>query len=340
MRRAIVIAVLVVVAIWAAWWLERYRWAGGFRTVTPHFAGACRPVEGVPGPEDLLVDRTTGIAYVSSYDRPAVRAGKPVPGAILAYDLNRRDAAPVNLTPRAAADFRPHGMSLYRGADGARLFVINHPPGGDVVEVFDLRADGLRHLRTIRDPALASANDLVAVDSNRFFVTNSRRHTTGVRGWLESNLRLSWGNVVYYDGARFSTALDAIAFPNGIDVDRRTGDLYVVSSFDQSVRVYGRDAATGALTFRREVEVGTRLDNVNVSQDGDLWVAGRAQYLQSPQPSQVVRIRRAGSSAASVEEVYVNKGDEIGNASAAAAHGRRLLIGSSGGNRFLDCLMR
>lgn len=341
MRRAVVPLAFLLVAIWAGWWLDHYRWAGGFRTVTPHFAGTCRPVEGVPGPEDLLIDPATGIAYISSYDRSAARAGKGVPGAILAYDLNRPDATPQNLTPRAASDFRPHGMSLYRDRTGAaRLFVINHPAGGDVVDVFELRSNGLTHLRTVRDPALASANDLVALDGERFLVTNSRRYTTGVRGWLESNLRLAWGNVVYYDGARFSHALDGIAFPNGIDVDRRTGDVYVVSSFGQSVHVYRRDAASGHLTFERAVRVGTRLDNVNVAPDGDLWVAGRAQYLESPQPSQVVRIRGASSTAPSVEEVYVNTGRELGNASAAAVHGRRLLIGSSGGNRFLDCVMR
>lgn len=339
-RLATVLVAFLVAAIWAAWWLDRYRWAGGFRKVTPHFSGTCRPVEGVPGPEDLLIDHATGIAYISSYDRSAVRAGQAVPGAILAYDLNRADAAPKNLTPRAAPDFRPHGMSLYRDPTGAaRLYVINHASDGDAVEVFELQPDGLAHVRTIRGPALTSANDLVAGGRDRFFVTNSRRYATGLRGWLEANLRLAWGNVVYYDGSIFWEALAGIGFPNGIDVDRRTGDIYVVSSFDQAVHVYRRDAASGALTFERSVKVGTRLDNVNVGEDGDLWVAGRAQYLESPQPSQVVRIRGAGSAAPHIEEVYVNTGDELGNASAAAVHGRRLLIGASRGNRFLDCRM-
>ena len=338
--RATVVIVVLLAAIWGGWWLDHYRWAGGFRTVTPHFSGSCRAVEGVPGPEDLLIDHATGIAYISSYDRSAVRAGKAVPGAILAYDLNRADAAPKNLTPRATPDFRPHGMSLYRDAGGrAWLHVITHPPGGDAVEVFEIRGDRLTSVRTVRGAALTSANDLAAVDAGRFYVTNSRAHAAGVRAWLEANFRLAWANVVYYDGSRFSEALSGVAFPNGIAADPRTRDLYVVSSFDQAVHVYHRDAASGAPTFQRSVKVGTRLDNVNMAANGDLWVAGRAQYLEAPQPSQVVRISGAGSATPRVDEVYVSSGGEFGNASAAAVHGRRLLIGASRGTRFLDCTM-
>ena len=339
-RRATLLVGLLLAAVWAGWWLDRYRWSGGFRTVTPHFAGRCRPVEGVPGPEDLLIDAASGIAYISSYDRAAAAAGKAVPGAIYAYDLNRADAAPKNLTPRATPDFRPHGISLYRDASGrAWLHVITHPPAGDAVDLLEIQGGRLAYVRTIRGPALTSANDLAAVDRDRFYVTNSRGYASGVRAWLEANLRLAWANVVYYDGSAFTPALNGIAFPNGIDIDRRTGDVYAVSSFDQAIHVYARNATSGALTFKRSVKVGTRLDNVNVAEDGALWVAGRAQYFDSPQPSQVVRVTNAASDTPRVDEVYVNDGRELGNASAAAVHGRRLLVGASRGNRFLDCVM-
>lgn len=340
LRAALVVAVLVT-TVWAAWWLDHYRWAGGFREVRPHFAGTCRPVEGVPGPEDLLIDHVSAIAYVSSYDRGAVQRGKPVPGAILAYDLKATNPTPRNLTPSAGADFRPHGISLYRErGQKAWLHVINHPSGGDTIEVFELHPDRLIHVRTIRGQALTSANDLVAVGFERFYVTNSRGYTDGFRGRLEAAFRLAWGNVMYYDGTRFSVALERVAFPNGIAVSPDARQLYLVSSFDQAVHVYGRDAASGALTHRRSVKVGTRLDNVNVTPDGALWVAGRAQYLDPPQPSQVVRITDADSDTARVHEVYVNDGGELAGASAAAAHEGRLLIGASRGTRFLDCVMK
>jgi len=334
------IGILALAVAAGLWWLESYRWAGGFRTVTPHFAGTCTAVEGAPGPEDLVIDRATGVAYISSDDRAAAGRGEAVAGAIFAYDIDSPEPRLVNMTPEAAADFRPHGVSLYEAADGhKRLFVISHPPDGDRVEIFDLTPERLVPVRTIRGDALTSPNDLVAVGADRFYLTNSRRHTGGSLGWIEATFRLRWGNVVYYDGRAFSEAIAGVAFPNGINVDRDRTRVYVVSSFDQAVRIYRRDAATGELTFDRSVEVGTRLDNVDVADTGDLWVAGRAQYLDSPQPSQVVRIRVGGNGEPQVEEVYVNLGKEIGNASVAAVYGRHLLIGASRGTWFLDCLM-
>lgn len=68
-RRAALLIVLLAVALPSLLRLDYYRWAGGFREVTPHFAGTCRAAEGVPGPEDLLIDHQTGTAYVSSDDR-------------------------------------------------------------------------------------------------------------------------------------------------------------------------------------------------------------------------------------------------------------------------------
>jgi len=343
MRKPVLVAAALLLGLAGAvalWWLDHYRWAGGFRTVTPHFAGTCKAVEGVPSPEDLLIDSATGVAYISSYDRSAAARGAPEPGAILAYDLNDPSPDLVNLTPEADAEFRPHGISLYRDATGdARLFVVNHPSDGDAIELFDLTPEGLAHRETLRSDVLTSLNDIVAVGERQVYVTNSRRHSSGLLGWIEANFRMSWGNVVYYDGQAFSVVLPGVAFPNGINADRTGAQIYLVSSFDQAVHVYRRDATSGGLTFERSAFVGTRLDNLDVAQTGDLWVAGRAQYFESPQPSQVVRIRLGRDAEPDVEEVYVNRGDELGNASVAAVHGRHLLIGSSRGTRFLHCLM-
>lgn len=334
-------ALFVLGTAYAVWWIDNYRWAGGFREIKPHFSGSCRPIRGIPGPEDLLIDVGSGFAYVSSYDRAAARRGRPVPGAIFGYDLNHPDAVPVNLTPDATPDFRPHGLSLLSGANGRRrLFVVNHPPAGDTVEIFEFNGpERLVHARSIAGEALFSANDVVAVGPEHFYATNSRGYASGLAAWAEASFRMQWGNVVYFDGSGFSVALAGLGFPNGIDVSRRGSHLYVVASFDQAVHVYRRHPGTVALAFERSVTVGTRLDNVNVAEDGALWVAGRARYLGDPQPSQVVRITMSDQGSPTVEEIYVNLGDELGNASAAAVHERRLLIGSSRGSHFLDCVI-
>ena len=322
------------------WWIDHYRWAGGFRTITPHFAGSCRAVRGVTGPEDITIDPSSGMAYISAYDRGAAARDDPASGALYAYPLNSPNPQLINLTPDAAHDFRPHGISLYRGPDGEKkLFVVNHPQGGHSIERFALEGAALEHESTIRGPALTAPNDLVAVDPSRFYVTNSSRHDGGWLGWLEETFRMDLANVLYYDGASFSAAIDGIGAPNGINVDHHGEEVYVASAFDQAVYVYGREAVSGALTLEQSVPLGSRLDNIEVDGRGSLWIAARARFWDAPQPSQVFRITLAPGAALEVDEVYLNDGDELANASVAAVYGRRLLIGSSRERRFLDCRM-
>jgi len=332
------LALGVVLAL-SLWWVERYRWAGGFRAIRPHFAGACRAIDGLRGPEDITVDPSTGIAYISAYDRGA-GPGEPASGALYAYPLNRPNSEPTNLTPDAGPDFRPHGISLYRHPDGEKkLFAVNHADAGHGIEIFSLAGAALEHERTIRHPALSAPNDLVAVDASRFYVTNSSRHDGGWLGWLEEAFRLDLANVLYYDGAVFSEAIGGLGAPNGINVDHHGEEVYVASAFDQAVHIYGRDAATGALAPKRRVSLGSRLDNVEVDGRGALWVAARARFLDGPQPSQVFRIALAPGATPQVDEIYLNDSEELANSSVAAVYGRRLLIGSSREHGFLDCLM-
>ena len=53
---------------------------------------------GIAGPEDITVNLDTGIAYISSTDRRAVRAGRETEGAIYALDLESPEPRPVELT--------------------------------------------------------------------------------------------------------------------------------------------------------------------------------------------------------------------------------------------------
>src|SRR6185436_9187098 len=92
------LALVLIVSVWAI----RLMWlTGTFRRIHSHFEGTCHLVRGPVGPEDITIHPRTGIAYVSAADRRAVLAGKPVPGAIFAYDLNAEHPALVNLTPMA-----------------------------------------------------------------------------------------------------------------------------------------------------------------------------------------------------------------------------------------------
>ena len=124
-----------------------------------HFDGRCQPVEGITGGEDMTIDRATGLVYISS-DDPLVHDGRqPTPGKYLCHGAGRSTALPISLTPNSRSIFHPHGLSLYRSAEGdVRLFVINHRDDGtDWVEIFKVNAaQPLTHLRSIACPELIS----------------------------------------------------------------------------------------------------------------------------------------------------------------------------------------
>jgi len=352
LKTAGIILVVAVLGV-GAFTLRTVYLAGYFRTINPHFDGTCRLIEGPVGSEDLTIDRSAGVAYISSSDRRGAAAGNPKPGAIYSYDLNAESAAPINLTPDADTSFQPHGISLWVGPDHRRvLYVINHPVRGTAayrnsVEVFEILGTGLRHRSTIVDARLVMPNDLVAVDEDRFYLTNTHHNPPGAMQSVETYLRLSGANVLYYGRHGFEVAVENLVFPNGINVSHDGKTVYVASTTMQEVQIYDRDPATGALQQRDRVAVGSGLDNIDVDEDGNLWIGAHPNLLAvtalrddpaALSPSQALRISFAGDEA-KIDEIYLNRGDEISAVSVAARSGDRLLLGQIFGDGILDCTM-
>lgn len=350
MRRLIGIAVLLTVVAVSIWAVRLLWLTGTFRSIQPHFAGTCHLVGGPIGPEDITIHPRTGIAYVSATDRRAVAAGKPVPGAIWAYDLNATEPALVNLTPNADARFQPHGISLWAGPDGRdALFVVNHPMKGDTpaphsIEIFDLTENGLLHRATLTDPSLVMPNDLVAVALDRFYVTNTHANPPGRRQTIETYLQLAGAEVIFYGPGGFRSAIQDLLFPNGINVSPDGRTLYVASTTGRSLRVYDRDPGSEALAFRREVPLGSGPDNIEVDEHGNLWIGAHPKMLRieahrddaaTLSPSQVLRVTPEGI----VDEIFLDDGSTLSGSSVAAVRGRRLLIGEIFDDGFLDCTM-
>jgi arylesterase/paraoxonase len=351
LRRALIAAATIVLLV-AAFILRTLYAAGAFTHIEPHFSGTCRRVPGPVGAEDITIQPRTGMAYISSCDRRAVAAGRPMPGAIYAYDLNATAARPVNLTPNADANFQPHGISLWSGNDGHDvLFVINHRPRGDhqrdhMVEIFDVTAEGgLSPHATVGSPLLVMPNDIVAVGPDRFYLTNTHKNPPGMWQTLETFLRLKGAQVLFFDGQDLRPAIDDVVMPNGINVSPDGRTLYVASMTGHRVHVYDRDPSNEHLQLRRDVYLGSGADNIEVEADGTVWVAAHPQLLRLAahgknraelSPSQVFRIPPGGEAT----EVYANGGEEISAASVAAVRGKRMLIGDIFDDWILDCTLQ
>ena len=349
---------LIVAGLLALTMLSIITWrflaaAGYFTAIKLEVPAVCSVVPSPPGPEDIEIDRARGLAFVSASDRRALMAGNNAArGGIYVIDLT----APTEhwqlrpVTAAEPADFHPHGLSLYIGADGARrLFVVNHLSNKThAIEIFDVAADGaLTHVRTVTDPLLVSPNDVVAVGPDSFYATNDHGTSNQTKAMIDDILLSVNANAVYFDGKKMSVAAKGLSFANGINKSADGKTIYIAESLGLQLHIYSRDEATGALTMRDSTPLGTGLDNIDVLDDGALLIAAHPKITsfishvrdaKELSPSQVLRVeldpKGTGGKAGTI---YLNLGTEVSGATVAAGYRDLMLIGNSLDPNILVC---
>lgn len=345
LKNAVVaLLVLALVGGLAVSWLL-YR-AGELETLEPVALPECTQVPGVPGAEDIAILRDAETAFLSSYDRRAAARGAPATGAIFAYDLAADLSVPRKLTSELTGPFVPHGISLWEGSEGTYLHVVNHPPSGHAVEIFEWRDGELLHRESVTGELLGSPNDVLAVGPRAFYVTNDHGTTQGVGRFLEDYLQRPYANVVYFDGTSMVMAAEDIAYANGINMSPDGREVYVGATTGRAVHLYVRDLTSGELTPNGRIELGTGVDNIDVDRHGMLWVAAHPKLLTFVRhagdaardaPSQVLWVDPDQILEPPVRTVFLSQGEDLSGASVGAPWGSRLLIGSVFEPHFLDC---
>jgi arylesterase/paraoxonase len=359
-KRNIVLGIVGVIVLISFFVVRTLYAANTFATLSPAFEGTCERVSSPPGPEDIAVDRSTGIAYVSSTDRWAISAGAAsAPGDIFYLDLNNASFGFVDMGARHSKElegFNPHGISLYRSDGRVTLMAVNHPDESlNTVEVFDIydeAVDGLTvrqlvHRRTVAGDLLISPNDLVAVGHDQFYVTNDHGSTGKLGRTMEDYLRLNKSSVAYFDGEALSIAAEGLTYANGITVSEDGLQVLVTETTDSSVRWYRRDIESGALTFTDKINVRTGVDNIDRAADGSYWIGAHAQMLKIAahaadaaklSPSHVIRlVPRDDGQGGQVEQIYLDLGDEISGSSVAVEHNGQMLVGQVFDDYILLC---
>ncbi len=332
---AITAASLIALFILRTVWLS-----GAFKTIANKFSGTVMAVEGLPGVEDIAIDQTTGIAFLSSDDRWAkMLRNQTVNGAIYTLDLNDSVPNPVLAkTNFLKNDFHPHGISFYLSPDGKKmLFVVNHGANGNFIEIFEYRNDSLQHLESISDSLIVSPNDVVGVGERSFYFTNDHNEKPSrVRGFKDL-LMIGTGNVGYYDGTQVTiTSAQDILYANGINVSLDGNHLYAAATSDRKILVYQRDTSSGALMLNSEIETGTGVDNIDVDAEGNLWVGCHPQLLKflshakdevALSPSEIIKLTPAGDGKFMQQSIYMNDGSELSASSVGVVYKNILLIG-------------
>ena len=327
---------------------------GVFTDVTPGFAGTCKRVATANGPEDIAIDEKSGLAFVSALDRRAKRlTGHPSQADGL-YVFKLADASP-HITKLAGtpSDFHPHGISLVRTPAGLTLMAINHRSDGThSVEIFSVATDGgsatLTSVGSIAGGQLVSPNAIVALDANRFYVTNDHGSQTDLGRSLDDYLVLPRADVLYFDGTMFREVARGLAFPSGIEISPDQKYVYVGEAWNRRVTAFERQPLSGTLSEAGSVSIPANVDNLRMDGRGQLWAGARPKALamaafradpHQPAPSQVFRITLAGGIPQSATAVYTDLGTGIGGSSVAAVTGNRMLIGAPLDNHILDCTM-
>jgi arylesterase / paraoxonase len=333
--------------------LEVLRFGGAFRTVKAQFAGSCRAVALAGSSEDIQVDRERGVAYLSFLDRDKVYRGGSGNGSILLLDLNLAEPAPRAAMSFDPANFRPHGLSLLkRVGEPARLFAVSHPSDGShAVEIAEQDAGGAFVPRaTVRDPAFVHPNAIAAVGPQQFYLVNDRVAQGTWRERLSLLARSGKATLVYYDGQkaegqRARVLVDDLAYPAGLALSPDGARLYVGEAVAQTLRIYSRDSASGALSLERSVKLGTAPDNLNVDAEGVVWIAAHPRLLRflahardarQPAPTQVLRFDPRRPDAGAVH-VYTDDGSQLSAGTVAAQWRDEFLVGALLDKKVLIC---
>ena len=324
---------------------------GVFNSFPEQFAGACKIVPGMKGPEDLEVDAPDNLIFVSAFNRRAPGSSPDPQDGIYTLKLDDTSAPPVKLagTPK---DFHPHGISLYRSApDALTLFVINHRASGkQTIETFDVKvANGaatLTETGILESRLLVSPNDIYAFGPQQFYVTNDHTSTTPLGRWIDDYPQFPRANLVVYNGQEFKVAVERLNFPNGVLMAPDGKHVYVTSTTKRELLVFEREPFTGQLKQVDGLSIPARLDNVSMDASGNLWIAGHPKlpaYVgyptdpSKPSPSVVFRVVMLNGVPQSYETVYANNGEQIAASSSAAAYKNHLFVGSVYDNKILDC---
>tara|TARA_R110000868_G_scaffold236078_1_gene490073 strand:+ start:7741 stop:8784 length:1044 start_codon:yes stop_codon:yes gene_type:complete len=345
MRNILIILGLIIVAAIVRMAFVIIPAAGMMAELSPVTPGQCQPLTIAPGTEDLTIDPTSDLVFVSTDDR---RTGER--GGIYAFNLGQPDSLH-EVSGDAPADFHPHGISLWTAPDGSqRLFVVNHRAGFDAdggthaIEIFDVETDGmLSHVESVSHEALLSPNDVLGVGPRSFYATNDRAYHSGIMANLEAYFGLPLSSVSYYDGESGDMVAHGIAYANGINISADGSEVYVSELLARRVRVYDRDASSGALSANRALPVPTAPDNIEIDERGDLWIGGHPRVFDfvahaadasAMAPSHAVRLN---PQTGETETALLVMDGTLNASSVAAMRGGVLLVGAVFDDHILIC---
>jgi arylesterase/paraoxonase len=337
MKKIIIVAVITLI-VFVLYTLQS---AGSFKTIISHSElKDLTMYTNMAGTEDLDIDPSLGLLFISSSDRWNTNGDANQKDGIYVLNTQVDNAQPVKLKTTLKQAFHPHGIHFLKKGEKKYLFAVNHNSLGDFVEVFEFDNNSnksqLIHLKSYKNETMCCPNDVVAVDVDKFYVTNDHGAAEGIGRTLEEYLQLANSYLLYFDGAQFKKVLEGVRYANGVNISNDGQTLYVTEASGGKIFVMNRNIETGELTHRFSKELNTGADNINIDSNGSLWVGahpkllafvGHATNTGKLSPSQILKLTHKGVSDFNVEEVYLDTGEQISGSSAALHYKNQVYVG-------------
>ncbi|TGL63359.1 arylesterase [Leptospira sarikeiensis] len=313
----------------------------------------CSKVSGMPGPEDLAVDREAGLLYVSSHERRI----KDQEGKIYFIELNSTGLQPKLLETEYPKNFRPHGISLLNKDGKYRLYVISHITlyKEHSIEVFERtekpsansKAGKWKHIQTLQDPLVTSPNDLSVASGNEIFVSNDHGEGGFMTYLFHDLFRMKRSEIAYYDGKTWSSLGNPISLGNGVlYVKRADGKefLYRSAFNESSVLKFDIIRNNGKLTLGepKSILLEGGPDNLEIDEKGTIFTVTHpsvmkflkhASNAESHAPTKIFTI----SPDDSIREIFSNSGELISAGSTALSYKERIYIAQVFNDFILQC---
>ena len=331
-RGGVVIAILAVLL--SVFWWRTLLWMGQLEGVRAHFDGQCSIAAPIIGSEDLVIDRTNRLVYISSYDRKTPDTS----GSIWVMPADSPgQAVPLDILGMDGTKFKPHGLDLFIDTNKNRyLFVIDHGSRPvEKVRKFLISENQLLLQNTYESAEFYSPNDIAAIGDNQFYITNDRREKLGsIAEFFGILFRKKTGNVVWFSNSKAKTVASGFSYANGIAVSNDAKQLFVTATVDQNLRIFDRNPQSGDLTLVDSVFLGSGLDNIDINEDGSLWIAAHPRLMdfsahaKNPEKRSPSQVFRVDVQKKSIQEIYASEGDPLSGASVAAQLDNKIFMGS------------
>ena len=199
------------------------------------------------------------------------------------------------------------------------------------------------HVKTIEDDKFVSLNGIIASGEHSFYVSNDVGYKRDDWRNLASALvrPLSNASVIYWDGSssHFAIPPGILSFANGVGISIDKNYFYAADTTNGGyLNIFSIDSKDPSkLEFIKKILVNTGIDNIDVNPEDGSITAGChinsfrfLQHVSNPNektaPSQVIRIVLDEENNASIEEIYLNNGDEISASASGLVIGDYLLI--------------